>query len=372
MPIKKYLFVTNSLSSGGAERVVSILASGMAEKGYDVHLILYERVKSEYPISDKVRLHLLPKRNGESKIKYYTQKFLTMRKMIYKISPDIIIPFLPDQVNHFFLASRFMKIPFISTVRNNPFLYPESKKMRFVGKMVALLSTGIFLQTEEQAEFFPEFARKKMIVVPNPVSNVLIECNYQKRESIAEIATFGRLSAQKNQSLLIKAFAMVYKTNKSIKLSLYGSGEEKNTLKVLVKELGIEDAVTFKGRVSNVADALMSTDLFVLSSNYEGMPNALMEAMGVGLPCISTDCPTGPKDLIQNQKNGILVKSNDVSELVSAIHYCVENPLFCQEAGSAAKQKVKEEFQVDIVIEKFIREINQIIEKHVQKGSFQI
>ena len=68
-----------------------------------------------------------------------------------------------------------------------------------------------------------------------------------------------------------------------------------------MKDLGIEDAVTFKGRVSNVADALMSTDLFVLSSNYEGMPNALMEAMAVGLPCISTDCPTGPKDLIQNQ-----------------------------------------------------------------------
>ncbi|ULT56206.1 glycosyltransferase [Neobacillus drentensis] len=362
MPVEKYLFVTNSLSSGGAERVVSILASGMAEKGYDVHLILYERVKSEYPISDKVKLHLLPKRNGKNKIKYYLQKFSLLRRMIYEISPDIIIPFLPAPVNHCFIASRFMKIPFIFTVRNNPFLYPESKKMRLLGKMIALLSTGIFLQTEEQAEFFPKFSSKKIIVVPNPVSNVLIECNYQNREFISEIATFGRLSAQKNQCLLIQAFAMVYKTNKSLKLSLYGSGEEENNLRILVKNLGIENAVSFKGRVSNVTDALMSTDLFVLSSNYEGMPNALMEAMAVGLPCISTDCPTGPKDLIQNKENGILIKSNDIGELVAAINYCVENPLFCHEVGSAAKKKVKEEFQADIVIERFKREINDLIE----------
>ena len=235
MPAKKYLFVTNSLSSGGAERVVSILASGMAEKGYDVNLILYERMKNEYPISDKVKLHLLPKRNGENKIYYYARKFSIMRKMIHEIGPDIIIPFLPDQVNHFYLASRFMKIPFIFTVRNNPFLYPESKMMRWIGKIVALISTGIFLQTEEQAEFFPEFARKKMIVVPNPVSNVLIDCHYQRREFITEIATFGRLSAQKNQRLLIQAFAMVYKTKKSLRLNLYGEGEEENNLKLFLR-----------------------------------------------------------------------------------------------------------------------------------------
>jgi GalNAc-alpha-(1->4)-GalNAc-alpha-(1->3)-diNAcBac-PP-undecaprenol alpha-1,4-N-acetyl-D-galactosaminyltransferase len=372
MPVKKYLFVTNSLSSGGAERVVSILASLLAEKGYEVHLILYVRVENEYPISDKVKLHLLPKRKGENKIYYYMRKFSIMRKLVDEIRPDIIIPFLPDQVNHFYIASRLMNIPFIFTVRNNPFVYPESNLMRFVGKMVALLSTGIFLQTEEQADFFPKFVRKKIFVVPNPVSNALIECDYQRRESIEEIATFGRLNTQKNHRLLIQAFAKVYQTNQSVRLSLYGAGEEENSLKELVNKLGIENAVSFKGRVANVADALMSTDLFVLSSNYEGMPNALMEAMAVGLPCISTDCPTGPKDLIKNMENGILIKSNDVDELASAIHYCVENPLFCQEAGRAAKKKVKEEFQVEMVIDKFIREINQIVKKHVSKGVFNI
>ncbi|CAK8582482.1 glycosyltransferase [Priestia megaterium] len=362
MTVKKYLFVSNSLSSGGAEKVVSILASGIAEKGYDVHLILYEKAKNEYPISNKVKIHLLPKSNGENRIKYYAQKFILMRKMIYEINPDIIIPFFPYQINQFFVASRFMKVPFITTVRNNPFLFPESKKMRILGKMVGLLSTGIFLQTEEQANFFPEFSRKKTFIVPNPVSNDLIECNYQNRDSIQEIATFGRLSTQKNQRLLIEAFAIVYKANKSLKLSLYGEGDEENNLKILVKNLGIEEAVTFKGRVSNVIEALISTDLFVLSSTYEGMPNALMEAMAVGLPCISTDCPTGPKDLIQNMKNGILVKSNDVSELVSAINYCIENPLFCKQVGRAANRKMKEEFQTNIIVDKFIKEINELIE----------
>ncbi|SFT03010.1 glycosyltransferase [Paenibacillus sp. BC26] len=360
MAVKKYLFVTSSLSSGGAERVVSILASGIAERGYDVHLILYERVKNEYPISDKVKIHLLPKNKGDSRIKYFANKLAAMRRTIREVDPNVIIPFLPDQVNHFFIASRFMNIPFVATVRNNPYQYPDSKSKRTVGKIVALLSSGILLQTEEQAGFFPEFAKRKTLVVPNPVSNELIDCHYPKRDSIREIATFGRLNSQKNQELLIEAFAMAYKTNPSLRLSLYGAGEESERLKDLVNKRSIEDVVTFRGRISNVAEALVSTDLFVLSSNYEGMPNALMEAMAVGLPCISTDCPTGPKDLINNMSDGILVERNNVSELAAAINYCVTNPVFCYEAGKAAKRKMKEEYQVDIIIDKFIREINGI------------
>lgn len=360
MAVKRYLFVTNTLSSGGAERVVSILASGIAERGYEVHLILYERVQNEYPISDKVNIHLLPKNRGESRITYFAKKFALMRRKISEISPDVIIPFLPDQVNHFFLASRFMNVPFVATVRNNPYLYPDSKKMRAVGKIVALLSSGILLQTNEQAGYFPKFAKRKAFVVPNPIHNELIECRYEDRDSIREIATFGRLSTQKNQQLLIQAFAEAYQANPSLRLSLYGAGEEEANLKDLAKALGLEAAVTFKGRVSNVADALKSTDLFVLSSNYEGMPNALMEAMAVGLPCISTDCPTGPKDLIEHMTDGILVQSNNVGELVSAINYCVKNPAFCNEAGRAAKKKIKEEYQVDIIIDKFMSEINGV------------
>ncbi|SDX65700.1 glycosyltransferase [Paenibacillus sp. CF384] len=360
MAVDKYLFVTNSLSSGGAERVVSILASGIAERGYEVHLILYERVQHEYPISDKVHIHLLPKNKGESRIKYFAKKLAAMRRTIREVDPHIIIPFLPDQVNHFFVASRFMNIPFVSTVRNNPFQYPDSKRKRAVGKIVALCSTGIMLQTEEQAGFFPKFAKRKTLVVPNPVSNELIDSHYPKRDSIQEIATFGRLNTQKNQELLIEAFAVAYETNPTLRLSLYGAGEEADNLKDLVKKRGIQDAVTFRGRVSNVAEALVSTDLFVLSSNYEGMPNALMEAMAVGLPCISTDCPTGPSDLINNMSDGILVRRNNVSELAAAINYCVTNPAFCNEAGKAAKKKMKEEYQVDIIIDKFIREINGI------------
>ncbi|SEO64005.1 glycosyltransferase [Paenibacillus sp. OV219] len=360
MAVKKYLFVTNALSFGGAERVVSILASGIAERGYDVHLILYEKVNEEYPISDKVTIHLLPRIDVENRIKYFAKMLAAMRRKISEVDPDVIIPFLPNQVIHFFIASRLMNIPFVATVRNNPFLYPDSKSIRTIGKIVALLASGIFLQTEEQTGFFPRFAKRKTFVIPNPVSNDLIDCNYQNRDHIQEIATFGRLSTQKNQHLLIEAFAMVHKTNPSLRLSLYGAGEEEQNLKALVGKLGVKDAVTFRGRVSNVGEALMSTDLFVLSSNYEGMPNALMEAMAVGLPCISTDCPTGPKDLIDHMKDGILVKSNNVSDLVSAIHYCITNPVFCNHAGRAAKKKIKEEYQVDIVIDKFIHEINGV------------
>ncbi|WP_308638435.1 glycosyltransferase [Paenibacillus silvisoli] len=360
MAVKKYLFVTHALSFGGAERVVSVLASGMAERGYEVHLILYEKVNGEYPISDKVNIHLLPKIAGKHGIKYFAKMLAAMRRKIAEVAPDVIIPFLPNQVIHFFIASRLMNIPFVATVRNNPFLYPDSKPKRTIGKIVALLSSGIFLQTEEQAGFFPRFAKRKTFVIPNPVSSDLIDRNYRNRDHIREIATFGRLSTQKNQHLLIEAFAIVHKTNPSLRLSLYGAGEEEQNLKALVAKLGVKDAVTFRGSVSNVGEALLSTDLFVLSSNYEGMPNALMEAMAVGLPCISTDCPTGPKDLIDHMNDGILVKSNNVSELVSAIHYCVANPVFCHQAGSAAKKKIRDAYQVDVIIDKFIHEINGV------------
>lgn len=360
MPVRKYVLISDSLSSGGAQRAASIFASGIAERGYEVHLVLYERVEQEYPISPRVRLHLLPKRNGESRIRYYAHKLLSIRRLIIDLNPDIIIPFLPDQANHFFLASRFTNIPFISTVRNNPYLYPESKQMRMLGKLVALLSTGIFLQTEEQAGFFPAYARGKTFVVPNPVSNELFHRDYQYREELKEISSFGRLSPQKNQRLLIQAFASVHKTYPSIRLNLYGAGEEEPRLRDLASELGIPEAVCFRGRVSNVADALLASDLFVLSSDYEGMPNALMEAMAVGLPCISTNCPTGPKDLIEHRKDGLLVECNDVNQLAAAITYCIENPRFCQRMGKEARRKMREEYKVDVVVDKLIYEINEL------------
>lgn len=357
----KYLFVSDTLSSGGAQRVASILTSGIAENGHEVHLILYERVDNEYPISSKVNIHILPKNKGNNKIKYYYNKFKLMRKIIKEIRPDIIIPFLPDQINHFFLASRFTGIPFISSVRNNPFVYPNSYTKRLIGKYIGMMSSGIFLQNSEQGEFYPKCIRHKTFIVPNPINNNLINLNYEYRDNIINIVTFGRLSPQKNHKLLIEAFSIVCRIYPNIRLNLYGQGEEEDRLKELVQNLHVGDKVIFKGRTCEVGKELLQNDLFVLSSDYEGMPNALMEAMAVGLPCISTDCPTGPKDLIKHNENGLLVKTGDVNELANAIKLCIENQELAHKMGKEAKKMISQEYKIDIIIERFIEETKKFV-----------
>lgn len=363
--IGKLVFVAPKISGGGAERVVSVLSSSLADLNYQVDLILYERKEDEYPLSSKVNTHLLPsRRKGQSKVNYLLNKYLYLRNLLKKIRPDVLIPFLPYQVEQCFAASIGLGIPFVVTVRNNPQFDTPNEKMRKRRDWIAKHADAVFLQNKEQMSYFDADIQKKCFVVANPIQDAVLNSTYLNREKTRNIVTMGRLEAQKNQKLLIRAFSKVHQKHPEMKLDIYGQGSKESELQELVNELDMQESITLCGRTNNAIKTLNQYDLFILSSDYEGMPNALMEAMGIGIPCISTNCPTGPEELIGNQnERGILVPTNNEIAMIEAILFAVSSGEDMRHKSDLAKEYIRENFSSVVIAERFIEKIETVINK---------
>ena len=163
-------------------------------------------------------------------------------------------------------------------------------------------------------------------------------------KKLLNIVTAGRLSEQKNHKILLDAMILVHYRHPECTLKIYGEGNKRTELESYVLERHANKFIQIMPRSNNLVDVYKSADLFVLSSNYEGMPNALMEAMASGIPCISTNCPTGPKELLGENERGLLVPMNDAVSLSEAIIRMLENPKKAYQYGLYAHNYIKENF----------------------------
>ena len=187
-------------------------------------------------------------------------------------------------------------------------------------KILYPLADGFVFQTKEAQEYFDKKIQKKSVIIPNPINEEFI-CEPYNGEREKKIVTVGRLEEQKNHKMLIKAFSKLPEGLSEYKLIIYGEGSLRPELEKQIKELNLLGRVFLPGQVDDVKNRIYKAGLFVLSSNYEGMPNALMEAMALGVPCASTDCPCGgPRFLIKNEYNGLLYNVNNELELKLAIN----------------------------------------------------
>ena len=352
--MKKVLFISLTLSDGGAERVVSVLSSRLAEWGFPVSVILYERREKEYPISEKLEIHVLPAVKGSNKFSRLWNRIHELKRLIRQQDPDVIIPFLAQPMMDAWLASRGTHADYVATVRNNPQMYPGNARLRRLVNLITRYADGIILQTEAQRCFFPQRTWKKCFVLPNPIEELMLQSECRYADDIHRIITCGRLNPQKNHRLLVDAFSIVVKEHPYLTLQIYGDGDESERLEQYIRERGLSESVRLMGRTERVNEVLMEGDLFVLSSDYEGMPNALMEAMTVGLPCISTNCPTGPADLIVHGENGLLVDCGNLDQLIIAMKYAVEHPEKMHEMGKKARELMRNSFTPDRIASRFM------------------
>ena len=319
--MKHIVFAIGSLHGGGAERVVSVWASALAEKGYRVSVLVYSRLENEYPISEKVEVYPIAESEMACNDLSMRHRLVRFRKALKELKPDAVISFLPEVQVYVALASIGLRIPRVETIRNNPWRIPLLKS-RF-GKLWLWCfksCRALIVQSEDQKPFFSEAVQKKSVVIPNPINARYIE--HSKTEYNADshkIVAAGRLSEQKNYKMMIDAVKKVREDYADVSLEIYGIGALEEHLKAYITEQGLEDTVHLMGRSNELYRVYQNADLYVMSSDYEGMPNALAEAMAVGLPCISTDCKTGPRDLIEDGKNGYLVSCNDSEALAEKI-----------------------------------------------------
>ena len=245
-----------------------------------------------------------------------------MNRYFRKENVDVYLTFLPKLSSFILAQKRFIKCPVILAERADPNTFcNSSEKNKKIFEKYYPKADGYIFQTEDAKKYYKEHGInvENSVVIPNAINPEFIRPLYQgKRRKV--IVGAGRLTMQKNFSLLINSFAEICNDFPEYKLEIYGEGPLKESLINETKNLGIREKVIFKGYVNNLGDCIQDTSLFVLSSDFEGMPNALMEAMALGLPVISTDCPAGgSKVLIENKINGVLVPIKDIEALKKEI-----------------------------------------------------
>ena len=373
---KVYLFTTLSLTGGGTERVAAVLPSAMADLGYETHLLVYRHANKEYPISDELKVHYLEEGwNAGNPVKRLQQNTTAITKLIQDIEPDYIINLVGDMsLFQVFLATKNYRTAngknplFVASIRNHPKKAYKGMKFGFLKNQIHLAITrradACFMQTTDQLNYFEQSVKNKSFVLSNPVDEQFFDAIYEGHKKIKTIITMGRLNQQKNQRFLLEGFARAIEKEphqmKNVELIIYGEGEEKGNLETMIEKLQLHNRARLGGRTTDPVRTLEEADLFILSSDYEGMPNALMEAMAVGMPVISTDCPTGPADMIHDKENGLLIPMRDVEALADAIFHMVERPERAFRYGIKAKEFAKNHYAAEVIAANLVHRMEKL------------
>lgn len=338
----KIVFVLGSMGRGGAEKVISLLSRHYAEKGWETQIILLLKNTVQYDLHESTKIVDLSG-STNSRIKRLPYWLKSVRSYIKKESPDVILSFAA-RINIIVQTACFgLKKKIVVSERNDPKSDGRGIVTRILTNLLYPKAKGVVFQTKRAASYFGKL--KNAEIIPNPI------CVLEYAENIGEkrIVTAGRLTPQKNQKLLISAFAEVGKKHPEYILEIYGEGELKESLENQISELGIENKVFLMGNVKNIHERIKNAQIFVLSSDYEGLSNALLEAMMMGHACVSTNC-AGSDEYIQSGENGILVPVGDKEQLTRAMLELIENDDLRMKVSANARKSVSV-LQADNIIE---------------------
>ena len=339
------------MARGGAERVVNILSAEFAGMGHETIISTEEVAAVEYELSPLVRrIHagLEPEDAGRSRIAKIVLRYLRLRKVIRRERPDVVISFCNKANFRSSVACVGLGIPLIVSVRNDPAI--DYAPYRISTWIMERTAAGCVFQTPDAKAFFGKRFQERSCIIMNPLSRkdpgepFIYRSDLPEFETEKKILCVGRITPQKNIMMLLGAFSNVVRAVPEASLLIYGGVQDKAYYEKLgnkVTELGLAEKVRFMGLTADVPGELRKAYLYVLSSDYEGMPNALLEAMAEGLPCIATDCPCGgPRMLIRDGESGMLVPVSDENALTQAMLQVLKDPQFAQKlADNAGKIK---------------------------------
>lgn len=337
----KLLFYIDSMQKGGANRVMANLTDYFANSGYDVVLVndmLSGQGEQEYPVNPLVNRVILDVQ-GSSKAFSNLKRIAKLRELIKTDKPESVVSFMGPPNIRMLLASAFLKCRTVVSVRNDPTKeYGVGWIKRLIANVVFLLADGCVFQTEDASLYFNRCVRRKSKVIVNPVNEAFY--GVDRSGTPRNIVTVGRLVPQKNHILLIDAFAKIADEFPEENLIIYGEGPLREEMEKQIADLQLTNRIFLPGSTSRVPEVLSEAKLFVLSSDFEGMPNALMEAMAVGVPVISTDCPCGgPRSLVESESQGQLVPCGDAIALSNCMKAILSSQKLQQELSIGAKKR---------------------------------
>lgn len=338
------VFLVANLACGGVERTVSYLSRYFAEQGENTSVICISD-EQFYAIDERVNLikpNISSAASGRlDRYKKIVERFCKIRRALRQTKPDCVICLDAQMLRFIRLQYKFGHFKLVTSERTNPLMNTEKQR---AAKFAAYRqSDGIVFQTARARDCFPPDIAEKGIVIPNAVGNEYVFKAQTPAVRRPAVTAVGRLSAQKDYPTLLRAFRRVHAAHPEVVLEIFGGGEDREALCALADTLGLADAVQFKGAVKDAVLQVASSACYVMSSTYEGMPNALMEALAVGTPCVSTDCPFGPAELIRSGENGLLVPVGDEEALADAICRMLDDPQFAAQCGAAGRAILEEQ-----------------------------
>ena len=332
----KVYFYINTLGGGGAERVVANLASNFAKTGQQVALITSFATKDEYNILQAVRRYVLEEINGTNDDAFTKniRRVVRLRKIVKRDKPDILISFMAEPNFRALTACIGLRAKNLISVRNDPDREYPNAIYRILAKTLYRLADGVVFQTKDAQKWFPPIIQARSCIILNPVEQEFFDASFDGIRR--DVISVGRLVPQKNYAMLIRAFASIANQIED-DLYIYGEGELREELEALVREMHMDSRIFLLGAARDVAETIKGAKLFVLSSDYEGLPNALMEAMALGLPCIATDCPCGgPRELLGEGEYGVLTPVGDVNALADTMANLLGHPQKLKQLGARA------------------------------------
>lgn len=328
---RRVCFVTEALGPGGAERVISLLASRWAKAGWDVAICTFDDPGDRiyHALDPRVRLSRLGEGKSEqgrlSRFAALIRRVIRLRGVLRREQPDAVLSFL-TKINALTLAAGIgMHLKIAVSERNNPAQQQANPLWNLLLKMLIRRADAIVLQTKRVAGHVPPSVRGRTRVIPNPIELPPGQPAPYDVEGPLQCVAVGRLTRQKGFDLLIDAFARVAPGNPRWSLSIWGEGADHAALAERIGALAMADRIFLRG-VSGIQGAWTEgASAFVLSSRYEGFPNALGEAMACGLPVLAFDCPYGPREMIQTGHDGLLVANGNVVALARALDHLMKD-----------------------------------------------
>lgn len=352
----RILFFIGEFNEGGAERVISILANNLIERGFDIEILKYHNTENFYKLNSKIKVNSVEE---NTKTRLNTIKNIMWMNKYFKDNTDIVISFLAPFNIISILANFGNKLPIIVSDRNDPRFTPQSKFRRVLRNYLYKKADAVVVQTKHNKEYFTNNIQNKTCIIPNPIEldkYVGSALNTKKEDLIVSV---GRLEPQKNQIMLLEAFKEIHDKYSSYKLVIYGEGSYRKELEKRICELNLNDSVSLPGNVKEILGKMAKAKMYICSSNYEGMSNSLIEAMCIGLPVISTKV-SGTEELI-NDSNGILIDINDKSALTVNIERLIKNEDLIFDLGSKGT-KIFEQLNINDILNKWIEIINKVKE----------
>lgn len=354
----------NDINYGGASKMFSFLANELSELNNQVYVYTYDGNKPNYQLNEMINYYTESKVSKNKLIKRILP-IINTRKIIKKIQPDIVISFLPNANFYSVLGALGTCTSTIITERSDP--YSEQGLILNLKRFFYRFAEGAVFQTDGAKEYYSNSIQNKSIVIQNPVTmkeNARIDFE-KRRNEIVHVARFD--IKQKRQDIMLLAFKKVAEEIPNIKLVFYGDGPDLIKIKSMVKNMDLSHRVIFKGKSDQILKSIKDSKLFVLTSDFEGIPNALVEAMALGLPVIATDCsPGGARLLVENGINGLIVPRGDIESLSQSIMHLEQNPKEADKISLEAT-KVRTKYSADKIILKWNNYIEKVLKDHEKK-----